>query len=114
MSSLCSRRCQQARGTSHFAMRNEKKFLHAHPCGSIALLSMMGHDPTTVVEVKVLTAHARPLSLYRSISLLQLTQTCLDFWATPRRYFFELLSQYCRCSCFIAGSYIIDSDELQR
>lgn len=64
---------------------------------SVALLTMMGHDPTIFVEVKVLTAHATPLPICQPVSLLHLTQTCLDFWATPRRYFFELLSQYCRC-----------------
>jgi len=75
---------------------------------------MMGHDPAAVVEVKVLTAHARPLPLSRPISLLQLTQTCLDFWATPRRYFFELLSHFCRCGCTFQGSHNKDSHKLQR
>ena len=64
---------------------------------SAALLTMMGHDPATVVQVNVLTAHATPVPIRHPVSLLHLTQSCLDFWAIPRRYFFELRSQYCRC-----------------
>ncbi len=72
--------------------------LLSHALGSAALLTMLGLDPATVVEVKRLTAHARSLPVRGPISLLHLTQTCVDFWATPRRFFFELLSQHCRCN----------------
>jgi hypothetical protein len=65
---------------------------------------MLGFDPSTIVEVRVLAPHARPLPIRRPVSLLHLTQTCLDFWASPRRYFFELLSQYCRSLCFYSSS----------
>ena len=83
--------------------------LRAYPICSVALLTMLGLDPATMVVVKILTAHARPLPIRESVSLLHLTQTCLDFWATPRRYFFELLSQYCRCThaiCFSVPSNV--------
>jgi hypothetical protein len=71
-----------------------------------------------MVEVFVLTAHARPLPIPQPVSLLHLTQNCLDFWSSPRRYFFELLSQHCRFFHSFLAHRISNlprrSDEMQR
>ena len=91
----CSRRCPHTTGTP--CLRYSMPRLFGHPLCSAALLSMLGFDPNTIVEVRVLAPHAKPLPIRHAVSLLHLAQTCLDFWASPRRYFFELLSQYCRC-----------------